>query len=81
MGMTVVHIYQHIEEMKQKIEINPPPAREVNPTLGLTPAKLLLPVGHVILPSVSVPSATVVNPMEVVTPDPEDEPHGSALGK
>lgn len=58
-----------------------PPAREVKPTVGLMPAKLLLLVGHVMLPSVSDPKETAVRPIDVATPDPEDEPHGSAWGK
>ena len=58
-----------------------PPAREVSPTVGLIPARLLLLVGQVMLPSVSVPSVTAARPIDAATPDPDDEPHGSALGK
>ena len=58
-----------------------PPAREVKPTVGLMPAKLLLLAGQVILPSVSVPNVTVASPIDAATPDPEEEPQGSALMK
>jgi hypothetical protein len=58
-----------------------PPAREVKPTVGLMPARLLLLVGQVMLPSVSVPRVTAARPMEAAIPDPEEEPHGSACGK
>ena len=56
-----------------------PPAREVKPTVGLIPAKLLLLEGSVILPSVSVPNVTVASPIDAATPDPAEEPLGSAL--
>lgn len=49
--------------------------------MGLMPARLLLLVGQVILPSVSVPSETVTSPIADDIPDPEEDPHGSALGK
>ena len=42
---------------------------------------LLLLEGQVILPSVSDPRVTAASPIEAAIPDPEDEPHGSALGK
>ena len=58
-----------------------PPALEVKPTVGLIPARLLWSEGQVILPSVSVPNVTVARPIDAATPDPEDEPHGSALTK
>ena len=58
-----------------------PPALEVKPTVGLIPARLLWSVGQVILPSVSVPKVTVARPIDAATPDPDDEPHGSALTK
>lgn len=64
-----------------EIQRDRPPAREVRPTVGLMPARLLLLVGQVILPSVSDPRVTATRPMEAATPDPDDEPHGSALGK
>lgn len=63
------------------VDSDSPPARDVSPTVGLIPARLLLLVGHVMLPSVSVPSDTVVRPIADAIPDPEDDPHGSALGK
>jgi hypothetical protein len=53
----------------------------VRPTVGFIPARLLLLVGETILPSVSVPRLTAVSPIEVATPDPDDEPDGSPLGK
>ena len=56
-----------------------PPAREVKPTVGLMPAKLQLLAGSVILPSVSVPNVTVASPIDAATPDPAEEPLGSAL--
>ena len=56
-----------------------PPAREVKPTVGLMPAKLLLLEGSVILPSVSVPNVTVASPIDAATPDPAEEPLGSPL--
>ena len=58
-----------------------PPARETRLTVGLIPAKLLLLVGHVILPSVSVPKVTAASPMEAATPEPDEDPHGSAFLK
>lgn len=58
-----------------------PPARDVRPTVVLMPAKLLLLVGQVILPSVSVPSVTAASPMDAAMPEPEEEPQGSAFGK
>ena len=58
-----------------------PPARDVKPTVGFMPTTLLLLEGQVILPSVSVPSVTAANPIEAATPEPEEEPHGSAFGK
>lgn len=58
-----------------------PPAREVKPTVGLMPARLLLLEGQVILPSVSVPNVTAASPIDAETPDPEEEPHGSAFTK
>ena len=58
-----------------------PPARETRPTVGLIPAKLLLLAGHIILPSVSVPKVTAASPMEAATPDPDEDPHGSAFLK
>ena len=56
-----------------------PPAREVKPTVGLMPAKLLLLAGEIMLPSVSVPNVTVASPIDAATPDPAEEPLGSAL--
>ena len=47
--------------------------------MGLMPAKLLLLAGSVILPSVSVPNVTVASPIDAATPDPAEEPLGSAL--
>jgi len=61
-------------------ELNVPPAREVKPRVGLIPTTLLLLEGHVILPSVSEPSVTAANPMEADTPEPAEEPQGSAFG-
>ena len=58
-----------------------PPAREVKPTVGFMPARLLWFVGQVILPSVSVPNVTAASPIDAATADPEEEPHGSAFGK
>ena len=58
-----------------------PPARDVRPTVGLIPTTLLLLDGQVMLPSVSVPSVTATSPMEAATPEPEDDPQGSACGK
>ena len=56
-----------------------PPAREVKPTVGLMPAKLLLLARSVILPSVSVPNVTAASPIDAATADPAEEPLGSAL--
>ena len=33
------------------------------------------------LPSVSDPSVTETSPIDAATPDPDEEPHGSVLGK
>jgi hypothetical protein len=56
------------------------PAREVNPTVGLIPTILFMLEGQVMLPSVSVPSVTVANPMDAATPEPVDDPHAEAFG-
>ena len=58
-----------------------PPAREVKPTVGLMPARLLWSAGQVMLPSVSVPKVTVASPIDAATPDPDEDPHGSAFTK
>ena len=58
-----------------------PPALDVNPTVGFIPARLLLLVGQVMLPSVSDPRVTAARPIEAATPEPEEEPHGSAFTK
>lgn len=58
-----------------------PPAREVSPTVGLIPTKLFLLLGLTIEPSVSLPRAAVVSPMDVATPLPDEEPEGSQRGK
>ena len=49
--------------------------------MGLIPARLLLLEGPVILPFVSEPNVTVASPIDAATPDPEEEPPGSALTK
>lgn len=67
--------------MRFRLNVYIPPAREVSPTVVLIPARLLLLVGHVMLPSVSVPSVTAARPMDAAMPEPEEEPHGSAFGK
>jgi hypothetical protein len=33
------------------------------------------------LPSVSVPSVAAASPTEAATPEPDEDPHGSAPGK
>jgi len=33
------------------------------------------------LPSVSVPKVTAASPIDAATPEPAEEPHGSAFGK
>jgi hypothetical protein len=58
-----------------------PPARETRPMVGLIPAILLLLDGYVMLPSVSEPKVTVASPMEAATPDPAEDPAGSAFLK
>lgn len=57
------------------------PAREVKPTVGLIPARLLLLEGAIILPSVSEPNVIVANPIDAATPGPEKEPLGSGLAR
>jgi len=59
--------------------IHSPPARDVRPRVGLIPTILLLLEGHVMLPSVSVPRVTAAIPIDTATPEPEDEPQGSAF--
>jgi hypothetical protein len=61
--------------------LSAPPARDVQPSVGLIPTRLLLLQGQVMLPSVSVPRVTGANPMEAAMAEPEDEPHGFARGK
>ena len=62
------------------VNIYTPPARDVNPTVGLMPTMLLLLDGEIMLPAVSVPIVTVAKPMDAATPQPDDEPNGSAFG-
>ena len=73
-------ICQHLEQYS-KMDSIVPPARDVSPTVGLIPTRLLLPDGHTMLPSVSVPSETAVRPMAVAIPEPDEDPQGSAFGK
>ena len=53
------------------------PARETRPTVGLMPYSAARPPGHIIEPSVSVPSATGPNPALTPTALPELLPQGS----
>lgn len=62
------------------IWIDLPPAREVKPTVGLTPTILFLLLGDIIDPSVSVPNVPAANPMAAEIPHPLLEPEGSASG-
>ena len=57
-------------------EIGTTPARLVRPTVGLMPTTPLALAGHTMLPSVSVPSDTVVKLADSAAPDPELEPQG-----
>jgi hypothetical protein len=52
-----------------------------HPTEGLIPTTLLLLEGHVMLPSVSLPSVTAASPIAAATPLPDELPHGSPFGK
>ena len=61
----------------QEFETRSPPARDVSPTVGLIPTKLLLLLGEIIEPSVSVPSAPALSPIALAMPLPELEPDGS----
>ena len=53
---------------------------EVNPTLGLMPARELDSEGETMLPSVSDPRAAQASPIDEETPDPEELPEGSWPG-
>src|SRR5262245_24097833 len=57
-------------------EIGTTPARLVRPTVGLMPTTPLALAGQTMLPSVSVPSATVARFAETDAADPELDPHG-----
>jgi hypothetical protein len=52
------------------------PARLVSPTVGFNPTTPLAFEGQTMLPSVSVPSDTVLRFAETAAADPELEPHG-----
>jgi hypothetical protein len=54
--------------------------RQVKPTEGLMPTKLLTLDELKILPSVSVPREEKASPIELPTPLPEDEPLRSIFG-
>ena len=57
-----------------------PPARDVRPTVGFIPTKLLISLGDTIEPSVSEPKAAAHSPMAVPIPLPELDPEGSPRG-
>lgn len=61
-------------------KVDSPPARDVNPTEGLIPTKLFVPLGPMMEPSVSLPKAQAANPMELETPLPELDPAGVPRG-
>jgi len=61
-------------------EIGITPARLTSPTVGLNPTTPLTDAGHVIEPSVSVPSAADASPDATAAADPELEPHGLYAG-
>jgi hypothetical protein len=54
--------------------------RDVRPTVGLMPTRLLASDGEGIEPSVSVPRHARARPSELATPLPEEEPEGSWRG-
>ena len=54
--------------------------RDVRPTVGLMPTRLLTSDGERIEPSVSVPRHARASPSELATPLPEEEPEGSWRG-
>jgi len=62
------------------VEMGITPAREVNPTVGLILTILLYEEGLVMLPLVSVPSATAVRPIDDAIAEPVDDPEASPPG-
>src|SRR5437762_11926260 len=52
------------------------PDRETRPTVGLIPTSALVPEGHTMDPSVSVPTPTAERFAATATPVPELEPQG-----
>src|SRR5450631_698785 len=50
--------------------------RETSPTVGFRPTRPFTDAGHVMEPSVSVPTAAAARLAAADTPDPELEPHG-----
>src|SRR5947207_576039 len=57
-------------------EIGTTPVRLTRPRVGLWPTMSLIPAGHTIDPSVSVPIATWARVAAIAAPEPDDEPHG-----
>src|SRR5262252_1280238 len=57
-------------------EMGTTPARLVRPTVGLIPTTPLALAGQTTLPSVSVPSDSVVKLADSAAPEPELEPQG-----
>src|SRR5215468_3971949 len=55
------------------------PSWEIRPSDGLSPTIRLLPDGHTIEPSVSVPTAMAHRLCAIATADPELDPQGSKL--
>src|SRR5215469_9915631 len=60
-------------------EMGTTPARLVRPTVGLMPTTPLALAGQTTLPSVSVPSETVLKLADAAAAEPELEPHGLRL--
>jgi hypothetical protein len=61
-------------------EIGTTRLREVRPTVGLMPTRLLTSDGERMEPSVSVPRQARARPRELETPLPAEEPDGSCFG-
>ena len=72
---------RYISKKLIMLSVPSPPALDVRPTVGLMPTKLFLLLGETIEPSVSLPSAAAVKPMDVPIPLPELDPEGSPNGR
>ncbi len=74
--MTVRHIGPAVSWL---CAIGMMPSCDKRPTVGLSPTTRLLPAGHTMEPSVSVPTAAAQRFAAGATAEPELDPHGSKI--